>query len=86
MGWWLSLRCPGYARLEEAGHRIGSFVEHVGARMPNPDELTALQLPTGVPVATVTRVAYATDGTPLEMNDMVLPANLYELSYEWPAD
>lgn len=75
-----------YARLEEAGHRLGSFVEHVGARMPTPDEASLLQLAHGVPVVTVTRVAYSVDGTPLEMNDMVLAADRYELSYEWPAD
>lgn len=79
---------PGgaYARLEEAGHQLGSFVEHVGARMPTPDEASLLQLAHGVPVVTVTRVAYSVDGTPLEMNDMVLAADRYELSYEWPAD
>jgi GntR family transcriptional regulator len=75
-----------YARLEEAGHVIGSFAEHVGARMPSPDEVTLLQLTGGVPVLTITRVAYGTDGRPLEMNDIVLPASLYQLSYEWPAD
>ena len=75
-----------YARLEEAGHRLTSFVEHVGARMPTPDEASLLQLADGVPVITVTRVAYGEDGTPLEMNDMVLAADRYELSYEWPAD
>jgi hypothetical protein len=50
---------PGgaYARLEEAGHVIASFVEHVGARMPTPDEVTTLQLDEGTPVITVTRVA-----------------------------
>jgi GntR family transcriptional regulator len=79
---------PGgaYARLEEAGHVIASFVEHVGARMPTPDEATTLQLDEGTPVITVTRVAYGQDGTPLEMNDMVLAANIYEVSYEWLAD
>ena len=79
---------PGgtYARLEEAGRTVGSFAEHVGARMPTPAEATQLQLVGGVPVITVTRVAYADDGTPLEMNDMVLAADRYELSYEWPAD
>lgn len=40
----------------------------------------------GVPVVTVTRVAYSEDGTPVEMNDMVLAGDRYELSYEWPAD
>jgi len=79
---------PGgaYARLEEAGHRIGSYVEHVGARMPKPDEASLLQLADGVPVVTITRVAYGEEGTPLEMNDMVLAADRYELSYEWPAE
>jgi GntR family transcriptional regulator len=79
---------PGgtYARLEEAGHVIGSYAEHVGARMPTPDEASALQLGQGVPVVTVTRVAYRDDGVPLEMNDMVLSADRYELSYEWAAD
>ncbi|NBH01923.1 GntR family transcriptional regulator [Amycolatopsis sp. SID8362] len=79
---------PGgaYARLEEAGRRIGSFAEHVGARMPTPDEASLMQLAVGVPVITVTRVAFGEDGTPLEMNDMVMAADRYELSYEWPAD
>lgn len=79
---------PGgtYARLEEAGHFIGSYTEHVGARMPTPEETSALQLGPGVPVVTLTRVAYREDGEPLEMNDMVLPADRYELSYERPAD
>lgn len=75
-----------YARLEEAGHAIGSFAEHVGARMPTPEEAASLQLVGGVPVITITRVAYDTGGRPLEMNDIVLPASLYELTYEWPAD
>ncbi|PRX49424.1 GntR family transcriptional regulator [Prauserella shujinwangii] len=75
-----------YARLEEAGHVIGHYAEHVGARMPTPEETSALQLGQGTPVITVTRVAYRDDGTPLEMNDMVLPADRYELSYEWAAE
>ncbi|MBK1788798.1 GntR family transcriptional regulator [Prauserella cavernicola] len=75
-----------YARLEEAGHLIGSYVENVGARMPTPDETSQLELGPGIPVVTVTRVAYREDGTPLEMNDMTLPANRYELSYEWSAE
>ena len=79
---------PGgsYARLEEAGHRLASFAEHVGARMPTPDEASLLQLADGVPVVTVTRVAYCEGGMPVEMNDMVLAADRYQLSYEWAAD
>ena len=70
----------------EAGHRLASFVEHVGARMPTPDEASLLQLAEGVPVVTVTRVAYREDGRPVEMNDMVLAADRYQLSYEWAAE
>ncbi|EOD63209.1 transcriptional regulator [Amycolatopsis vancoresmycina DSM 44592] len=79
---------PGgtYARLEEAGHRLASFTEHVGARMPTPEEASLLQLAEGVPVVTVTRVAHREDGVPVEMNDMVLAADRYQLSYEWAAD
>lgn len=75
-----------YQRLEDAGHEIGSYVEEVGARMPTPDEAGTLQLGPGTPVITVTRVAYRTDGRPLEMNDMTLPADRYRLTYEWAAD
>ncbi|MBK1786384.1 UTRA domain-containing protein [Prauserella cavernicola] len=74
-----------YARLEEAGHLIGSYVEN-GARMPTPDETSQMELGPGIPVVTVTRVAYRDDGTPLEMNDMIVPSDKYELSYEWPAE
>lgn len=75
-----------YARLEEAGHAIGWFLEEVGSRMPTPDEARLLQLPPGTPVLTITRVAYRVDDVPLEMNDMVLPADRYRLAYEWAAD
>jgi GntR family transcriptional regulator len=78
-------RGGAYARLEEAGHRIVSYAEEVGARMPTPEERTLLQLPDGVPVVTVTRVAYGED-RPLEMNDMVLSGDRYRLVYEWPAE
>jgi GntR family transcriptional regulator len=54
--------------------------------MPTPDEVATLQLQPGVPVVLVTRVAYGEDDRPLEMNDMTLPADRYELSYEWLTD
>jgi GntR family transcriptional regulator len=77
---------PGglYARLEEAGHRLRHFSEHVGCRLPTPAEQQSLQLSTGQPVLTVTRVAHA--DISVEVNDMVLSGDRYELSYEWPAD
>jgi GntR family transcriptional regulator len=52
--------------------------------MPTPEEQQLLQLDTGQPVLTVTRVAHA--DIPVEVNDMILAGDRYELSYEWPAD
>ncbi|XVV07420.1 GntR family transcriptional regulator [Actinosynnema sp. CA-248983] len=79
---------PGgaYARLEEAGHRLDRFEELVKTRMPTPDEAAILQLPPGVPVFKVTRVAYTVDGRAVEINDMTLSGDRYELVYEIPAD
>ena len=76
---------PGgiYARLEDAGHHLARFAEYVGCRMPDAAEQSALQIAVGVPVLTVTRVAHA--DIPVEVNDMVMAGDRYELSYEWPA-
>jgi GntR family transcriptional regulator len=79
---------PGgiYARIEEAGHRLGKFTEDVTARMPMTDEAKALQLPAGTPVMRVLRTAYDTDGVAVEVCDTVMTADLFVLSYELPAD
>jgi GntR family transcriptional regulator len=77
---------PGgaYARLEEAGYVLDHFEEVVGARMPTQAEQSLLQLPDGTPVISVTRVAYS--ARPVEVNDMVLTADRYELHYRLPAE
>jgi len=78
---------PGgiYARLEENGHRLGRFTEEVGARMPTPEERRALDLDAGVPVMTVTRVAYDVDDVPVEVCETVIVSDAYILEYEFPA-
>lgn len=81
---------PGgaYARLEEAGHKIEDYVEIVGARYPTDEQASIMQLGESVPLLSITRVAYGGEAftTPLEMNDMLVPADRYELLYAWPAD
>jgi GntR family transcriptional regulator len=72
--------------LEELGHRLGRFQEDVSARMPLPDEARALRLSAGMPVIRVVRTAFDEQGTPVEVNDMVLAADRYELTYVLPAD
>jgi GntR family transcriptional regulator len=78
---------PGgiYARLEEMGHRLKRFTEDVRARMPLPEETRALQLPAGVPIIALVRVAYDHQDTPVEVCDTVMAADRYVLSYELPA-
>ncbi|MBP2322596.1 GntR family transcriptional regulator [Kibdelosporangium banguiense] len=78
---------PGgvYARLEEAGHVLTHFDEVVTARMPSSREQSLLQLADGTPVIAVTRIAFAAD-RPVELNDMVLAADKYELHYRLPAE
>lgn len=77
---------PGgvYARLEESGHQLGHFTETVGARMPTPSEVSTLRLMAGTPVITVTRVAFTTGGTAVEVNDIVMAADRFELVYTIP--
>lgn len=78
---------PGgiYARLEESGHTLDRFREEVGARMPTPDERRALQLSPGVPVITLVRTAYDTQGRAVEVCDTVKAAYAYVLEYDFPA-
>ena len=60
------------------------FAESVRSRLPTPTESRALRLREGQHVLAVTRVAYA-GVRPVEVNDMVLTADRYELVYEIPA-
>lgn len=53
--------------------------------MPSPAERSQLGLADGVPVLTITRIAFTAAG-PIEINDMVLAGDSYQLVYEWSAD
>lgn len=75
-----------YGVLEEIGHRLDHFVEYVATRVATVDEVELLRLRPGDPVLTVTRVAYGATGSPVEVNDMVLVGERYELMYEITAD
>lgn len=79
---------PGgiYKVLEANGHRLGRFTETVSARMPTPEEANLLQLPPGVPLLILVRVAYDVDGRPVEICDTTKTASRWECEYEWPAD
>ncbi|MCK2238116.1 MULTISPECIES: GntR family transcriptional regulator [unclassified Crossiella] len=74
-----------YGVLDEAGHTLDHFVESVSTRPATQQELTELRLAPGTPVLAVTRVAYDSTGRPVEINDMVLVGDRYELVYEFAA-
>ncbi len=76
-----------WAVLAELGHEVVTpAVEIVRTRMPAPSERELLQLADGVPVLDVTRVAYDAEGVALEINDMLLAGDRYELAYEINVD
>jgi GntR family transcriptional regulator len=79
---------PGgmYGVLEEAGHRLDHFVEYVSARPATGAEADRMRLAPGAEVLDVTRIAFDTGGTPVEVNRMVLAGERYELVYEIDAD
>jgi GntR family transcriptional regulator len=76
---------PGgiYARLADLGHAPARFREDLRARMPEPDEVTALDLAPGTPVVEVIRTAFATDGQPVEASEMVADASAYVFRYDF---
>jgi GntR family transcriptional regulator len=79
---------PGgtYARLAELGHEPTRFREDVRARMPHPDEVTALDLPaSATPVIDIVRTAFTDAGDPIEVNEMTLDASAYILRYDFEA-
>ncbi|BFV58078.1 GntR family transcriptional regulator [Kitasatospora sp. CMC57] len=77
---------PGgsYKRLEEKGYRLTKFREEIEARMPTPDESSALRLVPGTPVAELHRIAFVGDD-PVEVFRSVMAADRHVFAYEFPA-
>jgi GntR family transcriptional regulator len=79
---------PGsiYERLEELGHRIIRAREEITARMPRPDETTALAIPPGVPVIEVLHTGTDQHGHPFEVTRFVMRADRTGLDYDVPVE
>lgn len=78
---------PGgtYARLADLGHAPAEFVELEIVRMPSPDEIAALELAPGTPVAEIRREAVTAVGRIVEVNDMVCAGDVYLFQWRFPA-
>ncbi|GAT66893.1 GntR family transcriptional regulator [Planomonospora sp. ID91781] len=68
------------ARLSSSGVKITEIVEQVSSRVPEPDEIDALDLPAGVHVLHVERTHWAGD-RPVETSDIVIPGDRFRLVY-----
>lgn len=78
---------PGgiYARLEELGYELTTYTERVSIARADELEARQMNLSPGEPVYRVWRTAWSRD-TPVEVNDITITGNRYELVYELPAN
>ncbi len=53
--------------------------------MPSQEEATRLNLSLGTPVIMICRTAFADEGRPVEINEMVLDSASYILEYDFDA-
>ncbi|WP_328756608.1 GntR family transcriptional regulator [Streptomyces sp. NBC_00271] len=74
-----------YEFLTRAGHKLW-WSETVRARMPLPDERSALQLPDATPILHLARVTHGTDDHPLILEELRVGADRAELAYRITAD
>ncbi|MBP8534364.1 GntR family transcriptional regulator [Streptomyces sp. MK37H] len=78
---------PGgvYERLAELGYKPVHFREEIRSRMPSRDEASRLDLTMGTPVIVICRTAFADEGRPVEVNEMILDSAAYVLEYDFDA-
>lgn len=72
--------------LEEQGHVMTRIREEVSTRMPQPDEIRALQLRPGVPVLDVWHTSIDQKGEPYELTRFVMRGDMTGLLYDVPVE
>lgn len=72
------------AELARLGVPPRRCIEMVQTRMPSADEARLLKLGPGTPVFRLVRTLFTEDGRPVEVLDMILPSDRYQLRYELP--
>ncbi|WP_224392831.1 GntR family transcriptional regulator [Pseudonocardia sp. ICBG1293] len=78
---------PGgiYARLEELGYELSSYTERVSIGRADEQEAKQMNISPGEPVYRLWRTAWSSE-TPVEVNNITITGNRYELVYELPAN
>ena len=70
--------------LAEAGYEQVYDIDEIITRMPTPDEVARLGIPTGTPVAEHIRTGYMVDGKPVRVMISVVPGDTLILEYTIP--
>ncbi len=73
-----------YAALTDAGHALW-WSEIVGARMPQPDERTVLDIPEATPIIHAVRITHGNADAPLIREELRASASRAQLAYRIPA-
>ncbi|MBT2387469.1 GntR family transcriptional regulator [Streptomyces sp. ISL-11] len=74
-----------YELLTKAGHTL-RWTETVQARMPRPDERTALQIPDATPILHTTRTTHGNNDQPLLLEEFRVSADRAQLTYRITTD
>jgi GntR family transcriptional regulator len=64
------------------GRKLKRSVDDLVCRMPTPDEVKVLKLPSGVPVVRILRTVYDSAGLAVEVQDTVAAADKHQFRYE----
>ncbi|MFF8911558.1 GntR family transcriptional regulator [Streptomyces olivaceoviridis] len=68
-------------QLYTIGIELDRIEDQVTASMPTPEEIRDADIPPSVPVLRIRKISYSTDGDPVEVMDIPMPADRGELSY-----
>ncbi|MFG2526548.1 GntR family transcriptional regulator [Streptomyces sp. NPDC048516] len=68
-------------QLYTIGVELDRIVDRVTAGMPTPEEMRVFDIPPGVPLIRIRKVSYSTEGKPVEVTEIPLPADRIELIY-----
>lgn len=71
-------------QLYTAGYEVGLTEDRITAKMPTGEEQKEYDIPPGVPIFHLEKITYSTDGLPLEIAFIPIPADRVEFRYFTP--
>lgn len=68
--------------LAELGHKLVRALDEIYIRMPKPDEVIRLNLPSGTPIAELISTGHDRAGRPVQVTSCILPGDRHVVVYE----